>query len=235
MSLAGINSKISNPMHHSLACELAFNDCRDAQRRHRKAEWTKASNVCCVSVNSSWRRSPAERIEVSTADWSEREDLKTLRANILSSSRGLDKDLGVSLQSLITDQRCEHMTKPQKWCDRLRLFACLRTHVVDYSMDSAEITKLFEDSWPAALLAVGAVIKSDSWPKLRLVVKVTSFSVRYLEVESLESAQELYYVDGSNLNIRETMDVRMENCLVTVSKALANEALQHGFSNTKAA
>eukprot|EP00439_Symbiodinium_sp_Y106_P029167 s5043_g3.t1 len=56
-------------MLNSLHCELIFNDLRDAQRRHRTAEVSKASNIATVAVCSGYRRSPLESIELQSADW----------------------------------------------------------------------------------------------------------------------------------------------------------------------
>ncbi|CAE7945793.1 unnamed protein product [Symbiodinium sp. KB8] len=207
-SLAGWTKANEAPVLQSLQCELMFNDMRDAERRHKKADFTKASNVCCAGIRSSWNRSPAESVHLNNLDWVEDEGFKALRAQVLNASRQNDKQLGISLQSLISDRNCSHLTKPHVFCERLRLYRSLLAFFAKKTCNQQEVQRRVDDAWPSALLGPGCVWLFDN--KWFLILKTSQYFVRCLELKMKEASPEAKLFVFESCNVWDSMDVRLE-------------------------
>ena len=227
-SLAGWTKANEAPVLQSLQCELMFNDMRDAERRHKKADFTKASNVCCAGIRSSWNRSPAESVHLNNLDWVEDEGFKALRAQVLNASRQNDKQLGISLQSLISDRNCSHLTKPHVFCERLRLYRSLLAFFAKKTCNQQEVQRRVDDAWPSALLGPGCVWLFDN--KWFLILKTSQYFVRCLELKMKEASPEAKLFVFESCNVWDSMDVRLEGqsfglacpCVLEAAKTAVN-------------
>ncbi|CAE7248806.1 unnamed protein product [Symbiodinium sp. CCMP2592] len=197
-------------MLNSLHCELIFNDLRDSQRRHRKAEVSKASNIATVAVRSGYRRSPLESIELKSADWSTAESLTALKSSVLQSARERDQNLGLNVYHLINDKSCGWLTKPHVYTERLRLY---RNLLAEHRKDPrVNLEKVYDESWPCRLLLTGGLLKCRHTDEMQfaLVVKSCANAVRFVQAvrvdppSDLPDSTETYKIIGDGL-VQETM------------------------------
>jgi hypothetical protein len=226
MALAGRTLKREAPVLQSLACELIFNDCRDAERRHRKADWAKAAHVCCACIRSGWVRSPADNVELNPSDWRDETSMKYLKSNVLKASRGLDKDLGINIRELSTEFRCPHLTNAHGFCERLRLFTCLLEEESANARTPDELPVLVQSSWPCRLALRGSLWRSSCFNGTRLIVACNTYSVRYLPAHVAEddASGMTYHVPPEDLKMCCSMQLRMEEHELCVAQPTTHEA-----------
>ena len=174
----------------SLPCELCFNDLRDGERRAQKNAYRTPSALCTGAIGSGWARSPLTKVSVESQDWIGCQDVNTLRSNILSSSRQLDRDLGISLQDLTTKFSCEHLTKPHVLTQRLLLFRALLQEFKQN--EDVKLEKLLSESWTCRLLQAATLwrVRGQENELARLIVAAGPQVIRYVEVEQV-------IIDGS--------------------------------------
>ena len=222
-SLAGWTKANQTPVLQSLQNELMFNDMRDAERRHKKADWTKAANVCCAGIRSSWNRCTAESVHLNNLDWVQDEGFKALRAQVLNASRQSDKQLGVSLQSLISDRNCSHLTKPHIFCERLRLYRSLLAYFAKKACNHQEVQRRVDDAWPSALVGPSCVWSFDN--KWFLVLKTNQYFVRCLELKKREDGPQAKVFVFDSCKAWDSMDVRMDGQLFGLACPCVLEAV----------
>ena len=203
-------------MLNSLHCELIFNDLRDAQRRHRTAEVSKASNIATVAVCSGYRRSPLESIELQSADWSIAGSLTALKSNVLQSARERDKELGLNVYHLISDKTCAWLTKPHIYTERLRLY---RNLLAEHRKDPRiNLENVYDESWPCRLLLTGGLLKCRHTDEMQfaLVVKSCANAVCFVQAVRVDPPSDLpdtietYEIIGDGL-VQETMQFFLDH------------------------
>ena len=212
LSVAGVTEQNEEPILQSLACELMFNDARDCQKRHRKADWTRPVNVCGACVTSGWTRSPFESVKLHSQDWQEDASLSALRSHVLSAQRQTDKELGVCLQSLISDRSCSHLTKPHIFCDRLRLFRALRASFEAAACAEEELEKRVDDAWPVSLLGQEPCMWHTAQDEWRLILKTSSYCARCMHVTQAprDDERKIFLLVPNTTVVFDSLDVRMD-------------------------
>ena len=155
-SIAGITGEHGDCLQSSLPSELAFNDLRDAARRHSRKETTAGHNLHCVAAKSAQKRNmKCASVSLSDSDWSVPVDQKVIKASVFSAIRQTDVSLGISSEGL-THHRKSLYTKPHTFCERLDLFQSLRKVHAACSGDSDDkrmaCLKAFRDCWASKLV-----------------------------------------------------------------------------------
>ena len=210
-SIAGVTELNEEPILQSLACELMFNDARDCQRRHQKADFTRAVNVCSSCVRSGWTRSPFESIKLQNSDWLDDDSLAALRSNVLNPQRQTDKELGISLQSLVSDRTCGRLTKPHIFCERLRLFRALRASFDAEPCSEQDLAKRVDDAWPATLLGNRVCMWNPAQNEWVLILKSTAYCARCMSVTQLpRQDRRMIFILDDQSQIYDSIDVRLE-------------------------
>ncbi|CAE7943503.1 LDJ2, partial [Symbiodinium necroappetens] len=202
----------------SLANELTFNDLRDCQRRHSKSEMSKATNVCAAAVRSAAIRNPLDGIVLDNKDWMMDESLRSLRSNILASAREGDKDLGISIYGLVHNKKCDALTKPHVFCQRLRLYQALKAKFLD-CQGALDVEMVMRDAWASNVPATGCLwqMEQDNPDSVCVVLQAGPDSVRYMFAKQLQDYDAgTYELDREELEIRETLDFRMSKGLLSM-------------------
>ena len=104
-----------------------------------------------------------------------------LRTEVLSSSRALDKDLGISLQSLMNYTLFQHLTKPHHFCERLRVFRALKATFKGEACSADVLQRRLGDAWPAAFITRPCVWRLNT--KWYLVLKTCSPRARVMRMQ----------------------------------------------------
>ena len=126
-AFAGVTGPGFDSLLSSLPSELAFNDLRDAGRRHSKFEKVNPSNLHAVCVKSASKRCcGAQLLQLEESDWESHFKGKTVRARVHQALRMKDVDLGVNCEGLTRHKNNKAYTKPHVFCDRLRLLQVLQ-------------------------------------------------------------------------------------------------------------
>ncbi|CAE7788087.1 unnamed protein product [Symbiodinium sp. CCMP2592] len=193
-AMAGLTSQESSPMLTSLASELAFNDLRDASKRHCKAERANGANLHAVAIKSAETRSGGSAtIPLDDSDWAADFKGQTVKARVHSALRATDKELGVSCEGL-TRHRVNHCyTKPHVFCQRLRLLKVLKNEwqrLQGSSEDKHDKLLLkCKETWTSKVIPLHAFVQWKSEPdevKRALVLSAGPFALRLLPLQLLE-------------------------------------------------
>ena len=199
-SAAGVTPSYGCPILSSLPCELMFNDCRDSERRHRKAEVSRPSNIACVCVRSTRVRSPLKHVTVESSDWAGPSPYgNNLRASVLQPSKDIDRDLGINMRNLTLERTCPHLTKPLEYATRLRLFKALGAAFREQPDINFEQT--LDNSWPATLLTTGTLWQDAVTETTRLIVRrCQKHVVRHVAVQEALTQGDvtLYRIDNTD-------------------------------------
>ena len=176
---------------NSLACELTFNDLRDAERRSQKHEMRNATSVAAAAVKSGWSRSPLSNITLEAKDWSERESAKLMKTTVLSNFRQGDKELGIPMHEITSQKTCPHLTKPHVLTERIRLYSALRA---EFRADATvNLEQLVSDSWPCRMLLPGSLWRERADGEVRVILKSGPNLVRFSVVYHVTYMNEPHY------------------------------------------
>ncbi|CAE7206693.1 unnamed protein product [Symbiodinium sp. CCMP2592] len=212
----------------SLACELTFNDLRDAERRSQKQEIRTPPAVACSAIKSSWGRSPLEKIELQARDWSDKETPRLLKASVLANHRQNDRDLGVPMSELTNQQFCAHITKPHILQQRLRLYCVL---LAEFEADrEIDLEQLCSRSWPCRMLCPCTLwrLSEQDDAETRLVLQAGPHTVRYAVVENVLHNDTIHYrLSACRTHIQETL--RFDGVTGQLSLAVGVASEQHGL------
>lgn len=150
----------------SLHSELAFNDMRDACRRHSKKERQQSSSFHCVAMKSaSTRSSGCKQVDVQDSDWATPIPRKEIQTSVLSALRLSDRALGIPTTGL-TKCKAPLLTKPHILCQRLGLLKCLQK-VFEQSKGTVEerrdaTVNAYHDLWLSKVVGEHAFIREIS-------------------------------------------------------------------------
>lgn len=121
-AVCGMTNHQAHGMLSSLASELAFNDLRDAGKRHSRREKTCGANLHAVASKSASKRTfGCESLTLSAEDWSGHLERKAIKAQVYSALRATDVSLGIDSTGLTKSPSNVWLTKPHIFCQRLEL------------------------------------------------------------------------------------------------------------------
>eukprot|EP00439_Symbiodinium_sp_Y106_P036709 s330_g4.t1 len=206
-AFAGMTSADFTSLLCSLPSELAFNDLRDAGRRHKKAERTNPCNLNAVCVKSGIKRaSGCQTVELSDSDWQQQLKGKTVKAKVHMALKPRDVDLGVDSSGLTKQKQNAAYTKPHIWCQRLRLLKVLQ-RIWDSSRGSLEdraekVFTSFKGMWTSQLVPKQCFIRwkaEASENTQNLVLCSGPHAVRILNLERVAGSDPVAYRIAGNL------------------------------------
>ena len=118
----------------SLPCELAFNQLRDACRRHSKMEKANGAALFSVCSKASMKHCfGAETLELSADDWAQSlQGRKEVKTQVHSAMRCTDVSLGISAEGLTRNRSSKQFTKPHIFAYRLQLLQALSKAFHDF-------------------------------------------------------------------------------------------------------
>ncbi|CAE7034356.1 unnamed protein product, partial [Symbiodinium sp. CCMP2456] len=239
-SIAGVRS-LDDPktsLLNSLANELYFNDARDCQRRHRKSETSKAVNLCALAARTGWVRSPLEHVKIDHRDWCGMdEQVRHLKASILSSTRDRDRDVGISMHNLLHQKRLEVLTKPHVFVARLRLYQCLKETYLQDRTRKMDIQATVDAAWPCNILVPVTLWQPEEEDpeNVRMVLQAGPWTTRFMQTRSIYAAGEVatYVLQSNPCQIRETLEFGMNSGRLSEAQAVVSQASGLAFQARK--
>lgn len=195
-AVGGMTSSEPSSLLSSLACELCFNDQRDAGRRHSKNERVTPSNLHCISYKSSLvRTAGCKTLPIQDADWAQPLSSKAVKKTVWSSLRASDISLGVSSEGLTRHRSNAAFTKPHVFCNRLRLLKLLcdfwHSHVGTSEQKRAKVVGAYKTMWLSRLVPQQAFLRfkvsEDNEPDCPvLVARSGPHSILCLHMDKVE-------------------------------------------------
>lgn len=135
-AVCGMTSGNVTSLLSSLPSELAFNDLRDAGRRHARAEKVAPQNIHSVAHKSSEKRCMGcKPMALEAGDWTQQLDKKTIKTSVYNATRATDCALGVDSTGLTRNHSNIWYTKPHVLCQRLELMQLTLTSKVWFHLE----------------------------------------------------------------------------------------------------
>ena len=168
-AFCGQTSSDFSSLLSSLPSELAFNDVRDASKRHSKQEKTNPCNLHAACLKSALKRpSGCSTLDLSDADWQTNLKGKTIKGKVHHALRPSDVELGVDVDGLTRHKQNSAYTKPHVWCQRLRLLRVLQISFDncrgDMDAKRNRVHKVFDGMWTAKLVPAQCFIRWTNRP-----------------------------------------------------------------------
>ena len=163
-SFCGMTADSYSPLLTSLPNELAFNDLRDAGRRHSKQEKTDPCNLHAVALKSSLKRpSGCSTLELTDEQWQEPLKGRTVKTRCHYALKPRDIELGVDCEGLTRHRFNSAYTKPHVFCQRLRLLRLLQSTWENSPGDDEKrhdaVMEAFKESWVSKLIPKQCFLK----------------------------------------------------------------------------
>ena len=166
LGLTSQDESVSDSLLTSLHSELAFNDMRDATRRHAKKERAGPCSFHSVAMKSAAARgSGCKPLILEDADWATPLSRTAIQTSVHSALRLTDRSLGIPTSGL-TKCKAPLLTKPHILCQRLTLLKVLQG-IFEETRGSVEEKRdaclsAFHDLWISKLVGEHTFIREKS-------------------------------------------------------------------------
>lgn len=192
----GITHENYGSLLSSVPVEHAFNDLRDAARRHAKNEVTNGTNLQSIVSRSCSHRNPAvETISVSSCDWGKPLSGKAVRKQVFDSSRASDSSLGLDTSGLTKKKSVTDFTKPHVFSQRLELLKILQL-LWENGDEQFCVEGAFKQLWLSSLAERGLLLKIGDSKQVCIVLKGGPFSIRRLALQEVTSDEKQHFIVG---------------------------------------